>query len=251
MCCFLLFTVVFTSCLVNKDVHLTLDTLLYVRWRRCDTSTAVDRLKECITEVGQWMSANRLKLNADKTELLWAGSKHGLAYSFGSNRPSLRLGADTVTASEHACLLGVMISSDLSLEKHVDTVCWTLFQVLLLASPAEKSSAITGCGVDEDSCTRFRYITCGLWQHNPCWCTKERHCSPARIVTGTSKYDRGLSHLLHTELHWLDVLERVSYKLALMVHRCLQDKAPQCLSNYCVPVSEVASRQQLRSASRH
>jgi len=37
-------------------------------------------------------------------------------------------------------------------------------------------------------------------------------------------------------------LERVLYKLALMVHRCLQDKAPQYLSNYCVPVSEVASR---------
>jgi len=72
------------------------------------------------------MSANRLELNADKTELLWAGSKHGLAY-FGSNRPSLRLGADTVTASEHARLLGVMISSDLSLEKHVDTVCSKCF----------------------------------------------------------------------------------------------------------------------------
>jgi len=73
----------------------------------------------------------------------------------------------------------------------------------------------------------------------------------ARIVTDTRKYDQGLSHLLHTELHWLDVPERVLYKLALMVHRCLQDKAPQYLSNYCVPVSEVASHQQLWSASRH
>ena len=72
----------------------------YVHCRRCDTSTAVDRLEECITEVRQWMSANRLKLNADKTGLLWAGSKHGLVY-FGSNRPSLRLGADT--DSEWAC----------------------------------------------------------------------------------------------------------------------------------------------------
>ena len=60
-----------------------------------------------------------------------------------------------------------------------------------------------------------------------------------------------MSHLLHTELHWLGVPERVLYKLALMVHRCLLDKAPQYLSNYCVPVTEVASRQQLRSASRH
>ena len=49
----------------------------------------------------------------------------------------------------------------------------------------------------------------------------------ARIVTGTRKYDRELSHLLQTKLHWLDVPERVLYKLALMVHRCLQDKAPQ------------------------
>ena len=72
----------------------------------------------------------------------------------------------------------------------------------------------------------------------------------ARIGTSTRKYDRALSHLLHTELHWLDVPERVLYKLALMVHRCLQDKAPQYLSNYCVPVSKVVSRQQLRSASR-
>jgi len=32
-----------------------------------------------------------------------------------------------VTASEHVRLLGVMISSDLSLEKHVDTVCSKCF----------------------------------------------------------------------------------------------------------------------------
>ena len=35
----------------------------------------------------------------------------------------------------------------------------------------------------------------------------------ARIVTGTSKYDRGLSYLLHTALHWLHVPQRVQYKL--------------------------------------
>jgi len=29
---------------------------------------------------------------------------------------------------------------------------------------------------------------------------------------GTQKYDRGLSRLVHTELHWLDVSERVKYK---------------------------------------
>jgi len=27
-----------------------------------------------------------------------------------------------------------------------------------------------------------------------------------RVVSGTHKYDRGFTHLLHSELHWLDVL---------------------------------------------
>jgi len=31
----------------------------------------------------------------------------------------------------------------------------------------------------------------------------------ARVVSGTRKFDRGLSRLLHTDLHWLDVSERV------------------------------------------
>ena len=52
----------------------------------------------------------------------------------------------------------------------------------------------------------------------------------ARVVTGTRKFDRGLSQLLHTELHWPDVPERVKYKLCVMVHRCLSGCAPQYLA---------------------
>ena len=47
----------------------------------------------------------------------------------------------------------------------------------------------------------------------------------ARVVTATWKYDHGLTNLLHDELHWLDVPERVQYKLCATVHRCLQHKA--------------------------
>jgi len=71
------------------------------------------------------------------------------------------------------------------------------------------------------------------------------------MVTGTRKFDRGLSQLLHAELHRLDVPERVKYKLSVMVHRCLSGCAPQYLATYCVPVSSIAARQHLRSAVRH
>ena len=50
------------------------DTQLYLRYRAQEATTAAHRLEVCITDVQRWMEANRIKLNADKTELLWAGS---------------------------------------------------------------------------------------------------------------------------------------------------------------------------------
>ena len=54
----------------------------------------------------------------------------------------------------------------------------------------------------------------------------------ARVVTGTKKFERGLSRLLHTELHWLDVPERVMYKLSVMMYSCLHGQVPQYLLDW-------------------
>ena len=62
----------------------------------------------------------------------------------------------------------------------------------------------------------------------------------ARVVRGTKKYDRGLTHLLHSELHWLDVADRVTYKLGVTVYKCLHGQAPDYLSELCTPVAQVA-----------
>jgi len=42
-----------------------------------------------------------------------------------------------------------------------------------------------------------------------------------------------------------------NYRLGTMVHRCLQGRAPQYLIDCCIPTSDTASRQRLRSATRH
>jgi len=59
----------------------------------------------------------------------------------------------------------------------------------------------------------------------------------ARVITGTRKFDRGLTHILHDELHWLDVPQRVTFKLCVTVYKCLHGLAPQYLSELCVPVA--------------
>ena len=50
---------------------------------------------------------------------------------------------------------------------------------------------------------------------------------------------------------WLDVADRVTYKLGWMSYKCLHGQAPDYLSELCMPVAQVAERQHLRSASRN
>ena len=70
------------------------DTQLYVQCRRVQMTSAVSRLEHCITDVGSWMSASRLKLNTDEIQLLWAGSRFSNVL-LGNLDPPLQLGIST------------------------------------------------------------------------------------------------------------------------------------------------------------
>jgi len=50
---------------------------------------------------------------------------------------------------------------------------------------------------------------------------------------------------LHVDLHWLDVPERVKYKLVTMVYSITVSKVRLLRSYYCTPISDVASRRHL------
>jgi len=54
---------------------------------------------------------------------------------------------------------------------------------------------------------------------------------------------------MHVDLHWLDVPERVKYKLVTMVYNCLHGKATSYLTDCCTSISDVASQLHLHSAS--
>jgi len=73
----------------------------------------------------------------------------------------------------------------------------------------------------------------------------------APVITGTQKFDRGLRQILHDQLQWLDIPNRVLFKLAVTVHQCLNGSAPPYLSEYCILVSSADTQRHLRSANRH
>ena len=105
-------------------------------------------LERCIKDVDDWMSANRLKLNMDKRELLWVGTKYNLSKLNGSG-PSLQLKSSTVNSRQHDIVrvLGVQFSSDLSLDKHISCVSSSCFhqlrQLQRIRRSLDKESAAT------------------------------------------------------------------------------------------------------------
>jgi len=72
----------------------------------------------------------------------------------------------------------------------------------------------------------------------------------ARVVSDTHKCDRGLTNIRRNDLHWLDVPERVTFRLCVMVYKCLHDMAPPYLSELCRRTCNIEGRRQLRSATR-
>ena len=60
----------------------------------------------------------------------------------------------------------------------------------------------------------------------------------ARVITNTLKFDRGLTSILHDDLHWLDLLRRVLFKICVMVYKSLHGMAPKYLAELCRPISD-------------
>ena len=86
-----------------------------------NASAAFDKLNRCLQDVKEWMSARKLKLNPDKTEFTF----------FGSKKQRERLNAcfpidilgNTLHPTASVRNLGVWFDSDFSFSKYIQNVC--------------------------------------------------------------------------------------------------------------------------------
>ena len=73
--------------------------------------------------------------------------------------------------------------------------------------------------------------------------------SAARLIGRIPKF-APVSAYMRDELHWLPMAQRISYRTAALVSRCVLGCAPSYLRELCRPVSDVVARRALRSAMR-
>ena len=97
------------------------DTQLFIHLTHKNTEIAFDQLGKCLEDVKLWLCANKLKLNADKTDFIIFGSKSHKKM-LNPFSPVNILG-ESLIPSDAVKNLGVWFDSVFSFTKHVKNVC--------------------------------------------------------------------------------------------------------------------------------
>ena len=100
------------------------DTQVHVSAGVADVETAVQRFVSCTERIESWMSSNRLKMNADKTQVIWIGSRQQLAKV---NIKEFQLLSANILFSTTVSNLGVHLDSQLTMQDHVAAMCRSCF----------------------------------------------------------------------------------------------------------------------------
>ena len=103
------------------------DGQLYLSGSAESSGMSVTVVVDCIAEMDRWMSSNRLKLNTDKTQFIWLGSRQQL---LKVEIDSIQLGSSSVPLKSSVNNLGVIFDGQLSMREHVRHVCRSSFYQL-------------------------------------------------------------------------------------------------------------------------
>ena len=188
-----------------------------------------------LEDVRKWLSVNKLKLNPDKTEFILFGSKN-VRTKLGKFFPVNILGT-LLSPAEAIRNLGVWFDSDFSFSCHVRNICKACFvhirdlrrlrgyltrEAALLAANALVGSRLDYCN------SLFRSLSALNLRRLQCV-----QNSLARIVANTTKY----SHItpVRKSLHWLPIMHRSIFKVALLVYKFLHSGHPKYFKPFLKP----------------
>ena len=190
-------------------------------------AAATKRIEMCVSDIHSWMAVNMLKLDTDKTELL---------YFYSRFRPRLQLnpiqlGSDVIFPSSHAKNIGVIFDSSMTMSQHINAIVKSGYyhlrdiakirNVLTLDTTKILIHAFVVSKIDS-----YNSLIFGLPKH---LIDKLQHLlnAAARLIMVANKYD-SITPILK-ELHWLPIEQRIIFKINLITFKCLNNLAPSYL----------------------
>ena len=191
----------------------------------------------CIECVASWMSSNQLRLNPSKTELIWLGASRLLQHCDGFNMTVCDADVRPVDCVRD---LGVLIDSNMTLSNHVNNMAGICFYQLRQLRIIRRSLTTDAAHslVRAQIHTRVDYCN-ELLAAGPKYLHEKLQSvlrAAARLVLQLP-HRASVSEIMRGQLHWLEMPDRVRFKLCTLVYRCLHGLAPHYLSDLCTPAT--------------
>lgn len=257
----LLFTM-YTSPLVDivssHNLHMHLyadDTQIYVAFAPTDSNRAVASMERCLADVENWMAANFLKLNSEKTNLVYIRPTRAQEQEI-----TLSIAGTAVQPSSTARNLGVIFNDTCSMKPQVKSVAQSCFYHLRNIARVRHLMSRSACERIVHALISARLDTCNVLLLNcPARDTdvlQRVQNAAARLVLRRQRMDSASAAL--RELHWLPIKERIIFKTCCLSFKAFHGAAPQYLVNLLHPYtperplrSEDARLLQQPRAQRH
>jgi len=188
-----------------------------------DLTTAVSRIESCLADITDWMTtANKLKLNTDKTELLIFHSKFRLPPQL----PSITVGTDLIKPKNKARNIGVVFDDTLAMSCHIKNIVKGAFYHLRNIAKTRKYINTATAEVLVHSFVSSKLDFCNSLLYD----LPKYEINKLQSVLNAAA--RVIDHVTNTlkELHWLPVEQRIIFKINLVWFKVLNNLAPSYLT---------------------
>ena len=217
------------------------DTQLYLSFdvhNNDDFLECLSKIEKCVIKIKSWMTANMLKLNGEKNEVVFISSPF---YRSSFTVDTFQIGETAITPTPSTRNLGVIFDQYLDMSAHITSVCRNAnFQLQSLKRIRKY--------LTQDSCAKLihSFVTSRLDYSNSllsglpdCQLQKLQRIlnTAARIVSLKPKFEH-ITPVLK-DLHWLPVSQRIRFKVLLLMFKAYHGLAPSYLCEAVKPYCPV------------
>ena len=218
------------------------DTQLFLSFPPADTQVEA-RISNCLADISKWMAAHHLKLNLDKTEVLFIPGKRCHHRDL-----SITIENTVVTTTPTVRILGVILDNQLSFSDQIAATArscrFQLYNIRRIRPFLTKEA--TQLLIQATVISRLDYCN-SLLAGTPECAIKPLELiqkAAARLVFNHPKFSH--STPLLRALHWLPVKERIKFKTLTLAYRAAKGTAPPYLQALVKPYTPARP---LRSAA--
>ena len=211
------------------------DTQLYISFNSSDSATSLATLSSALDTVHAWLTSNRLSVNPSKTEFLIIGTPQQRSKLTAT---TLTFQGTLLTPSDSTRNLGFIFDKDLSAKQHISSVCKTSYFQIRQLRQVRSSLDTNSATILANSLVASKLDYCNSLYYNLPAVSLDRlqkvQNALARVVVPSVRRHHHITPTLK-KLHWLPIRQRISFKIAAITFKTLQNKQPSYLSDLIIP----------------